>query len=189
MPNRFARRTAKFFIAAFLFAAPAIATHAQNNQDAATLTRAAGCGASDVEFNVKTDRIQRPTAQPAPGKALVYIFNVYRSGASFNIGSVTVRVGLDGDWVGANHGDSYFYFPVDPGDHRICAEWQSSFERLSRLASAASLSAEPGKVYYFRAVADNNSHGAPAVKLEPLDPAEAILLSANSAFSTSRPKK
>ena len=190
MPNRISRPAAKLFVAAFLFAVPAaLATHAQDNQDAAALTRAAGCGANDVEFNFKTDKNQHPTAQVEPGKAMVYIFNSVRTSASINLGTVTVRVGVDGSWVGANHGDSYFYFAVDPGDHRICAQWQSSFGRFSKLASAASLSAEPGQVYYFRAIVDVRSDSQPNVKLEPLDPAEAILLSANSAFSTSRPKK
>jgi hypothetical protein len=191
MPNQIVRIATKFFAVAILFATiPALATHAQNNdQDAASLARAAGCGASDVKFNVKTEKNQHPTAQPESGKAIVYIYNAVRTGASINIGSITVRVGLDGEWVGANHGQSYFYFPVELGDHRICAQWQSSIGRLSKLASAASLSAEPGQTYYLRAFVDTGTHGEPFVKLEPLDPAEAILISANSAFSTSQPKK
>jgi len=190
MSSRIPQITSMFLIAAFLFAVPAtIITRAQDNQDAATLTRSAGCGANDVEFNVKTDKSQHPTVQPAPGKAVVYIFNTVRTDPGLVIGSVTLRVGLDGDWVGANHGESYFYFQVDPGDHRICAQWQSTFERLSKLASAASLSAQPGQVYYFRAIADVRTHDRNNVRLEPLDPAEAILLTSTSAFSTSHPKK
>jgi Protein of unknown function (DUF2846) len=190
MPNRIVRIATHLFAAAFLFAAiPAIATHAQDKQDAATLTRAAGCGASNVEFDVKTDKSQHPTAQPAPSKAMVYIFNSLRSSTSLNIGTVTTRVGIDGEWVGANHGDAYFYFEVDPGDHRICVQWQSAFERTHKLAAALSLSAEPGQIYYFHSIADVRTNNQPAMKLEPLDPAEAILLSANSAFSTSKPKK
>ncbi|HEY0701726.1 MAG TPA: DUF2846 domain-containing protein [Candidatus Acidoferrales bacterium] len=190
MSSRIPQIAARFLIAAFFLAVPAtIVVHAQDNQDAATLARSAGCGAGDVGFSVKTDKNQHPTPQPAPGKAIVYVFNTVRTDPGFNIGTVTLRVGLDGDWVGANHGDSYFYFQVDPGDHRICAQWQSQFERVSKLASALSLSAQPGQVYYVRAIADARSRDRYTVRLEPLDPAEALLLSANSGYSTSHPKK
>jgi hypothetical protein len=190
VPSRIASTVANLLVAAFLFAVPAaLATHAQDNQDAATLTRAAGCGPSNVEFNVKTDKNQHPTSQPAPGKAMVYIFNNLLSSTSINIGNVTVRVGLDGEWVGANRGDSYFYFPVAPGDHRICVQWQSGFGRFSKLASAASLSAEPGQVYYLHSIADVRTDNHYNIRVQPLDPAEAILFNANSAFSTFHPKK
>jgi hypothetical protein len=179
---------AKIFLGILLLAVPVIA-RGQGAQDAATLARAAGCGPSSVEFNVKTDKNQHPAAEPEAGKALVYVFDTVKLDPGLVIGTVTLRVGLDGSWVGANHGDSYFYFPVDPGDHRICAQWQSSFERLSKLASAISLTAEAGQVYYFRAIADARSHDRGAVRLEALDPAEALLLTAASAYSTSHPKK
>jgi Protein of unknown function (DUF2846) len=179
---------AKIFLGILLLAVPVIA-RGQGAQDAATLARAAGCGPSSVEFKVKTDKNQHPAAEPEAGKALVYVFDTVKLDPGLVIGTVTLRVGLDGSWVGANHGDSYFYFPVDPGDHRICAQWQSTFERLSKLASAISLTAEAGQVYYFRAIADARSHDRGAVRLEALDPAEALLLTASSAYSTSHPKK
>jgi hypothetical protein len=190
MPNQIVRIATRFSVGVFLLAAlTAGPLHAQDNQDAATLTRSAGCGANDVEFNVKTDKNQHPAAQPASGKAMVYVFNTLLSSTSINFGNVTVRVGIDGEWVGANRGDSYFYFPVDPGDHRICVQWQSSFARFSKLASAVSLSAEPGQVYYLKSTADVRKDNQYNVKVQPLDPAEALLLSANSAFSTFHPKK
>jgi hypothetical protein len=178
----------KSLLAILLFAMPMIA-RGQDTQDAATLARSAGCGPSQTEFNVKTDKNQHPTPPPASDKAMVYVFDSIKLDPGLVIGTVTLRIGLDGDWMGANHGDSYFYFPVDPGEHRVCAQWQSTFERLSKLASAASLTAEAGQVYYFRAIADARSHDRGAVRLEPLDPAEAVLLTSSSAFSTSHPKK
>jgi hypothetical protein len=163
--------------------------HGQETQGAATLARAAGCGPSPINFNVKTDKNQHPTPSPEPGKAMVYVFDTVKLDPGLVIGTVTLRIGLDGDWMGANHGDSYFYFPVDPGEHRVCAQWQSTFERLSKLASAASLTAEAGQVYYFRAIADARTRDRGAVRLEPLDPAEALPLTSSSGFSTSHPKK
>jgi hypothetical protein len=38
---------------------------------------------------------------------------------------VTVRIGLDGTWAEASHGKSYFAFSVTPGEHHLCANWQS----------------------------------------------------------------
>jgi hypothetical protein len=51
---------------ALLFASPAFAQNSTLNSLAA-----AGCGANEIHFDVKTDKKQRPTAQPDAGKALV----------------------------------------------------------------------------------------------------------------------
>jgi hypothetical protein len=178
----------KSLLAILLFAMPMIA-RGQDTQEAATLARSAGCGPSQTEFNVKTDKNQHPTPQPEVGRALVYVFDTIKLDPGIVIGNVTLRIGLDGDWMGANHGDSYFYFPVDPGEHRVCAQWQSSLDSRSKLASAASLTAEAGQTYYFRAIADARSRDRGAVRLEPLDPAEALLLTSSSGLSISHAKK
>jgi hypothetical protein len=157
---------------------------------------AAGCGPDKVQFDVKTDKHQHIESQPEPGKALIYIFEqVKLDPDALPVNLATVRVGLDGQWVGANHGKSYFSFSVDPGDHDVCAGWQTTWVKISHLASAASLSsaaslkAEPGKVYYFETNVDERSHRQPGIKIEPLDPAEAKLLLSDSSLSSSHPKK
>ena len=66
---------------------------------------------------------------------------------------------------------------------------QSSLKRISKLGSAADLSAEAGKVYYLRVSVDERSNHRPDVKMEHIDPAEAQLLIASSSLSTSQPKK
>lgn len=163
----------------FFFASPVFA------QGQATTLAAAGCGPNEVQFDVKTDKNRHPGAQPESGRALVYVFN-----AGSSAGRVTTRIGLDGAWVGANHGESYFFFPVDPGDHRLCTNWQSSFKRLSKVGSAANLKAEAGKVYYFRTkIYFEEKSNQPTVKLELVDDAEGQFLIASSAFSTFHPKK
>jgi hypothetical protein len=150
----------------------------------------AGCGPDKVEFGVKTDKRAHPEAQPESGKALVYVFeNEKRDSDALPVMNVTTRIGLDGQWVGANHGVSYFSFSADPGEHNLCANWQSSISMYSRLAAAASLTAEAGKVYYFQTTVDQRSHRQPTVRIEPVDPAEAKLLIADSPLSNSRPKK
>jgi hypothetical protein len=175
----------KTILAVLLFASPIFA-----QDDAAAARAAAGCGPAQVGFDVKTDKKQHPAPQPEAGKALVYVFlDVKQQSNTLNIGTVTTKVGLDGAWVGANHGKSYFFLSVDPGDHRVCAAWQSSLERYSKLASAADLTAETGRLYYLRVSVDERQEHQPAVKMEHIDPAEAQLLIASSSLSTAHPKK
>jgi hypothetical protein len=156
----------------------------------ASARAAAGCGPDKVEFEVKIDKKEHSEAQPGAGKALVYVFEEEKQDAdSLPLLSATIRIGLDGQWVGANHGKSHFSFSVDPGDHNLCAGWQSSLSFRSKLASAASLTAEAGKVYYFQTKVNERTHDQPAVKIEAIDPAEGKLLLAESAISNSHPKK
>jgi hypothetical protein len=175
----------KTILAVLLFASPVFA-----QDDAAAARAAAGCGPDQIKFDVKTDKNQHPAAQPELGKALIYVFEFQKRDPNVNyFGSETTKVGLDGSWVGANHGQSYFFFPVDPGDHHLCANWQSLVKKYSKLGSAVSFNAEAGKVYYFRASVDVRAKYEPSVKLEPLDPAEAQFLISSSALSVSHPKK
>ena len=58
---------------------------------------------------------------------------------------------MDGAWVGANNGNSYFALTVDPGEHHLCASWQSSVSRAKKNIDVGSFTAEAGKVYYFAA--------------------------------------
>ncbi len=162
-----------------------------HGQDQATAARtAAGCGADNVQFDVKTDKSQHPQGQVPAGKALVYVFEVEKTDAvAVKIGAVSIRIGLDGQWVGANHGNTYFYVPVDSGDHSLCANWQSSLGKFSKLSSAVSLTAETGHVYYFLTKVDERSHDNPAVWMEAVDPAEAKLLIASGSLSNFHPKK
>jgi hypothetical protein len=166
-----------------------LAAQSQASQSASAMA-AAGCGPANVQFSVKTEKNVHPTTQPGPGKALVYVFEQEKLDPGFEIDSnVTMRIGVDGKWVGADHGESYLLLPVDPGNHSVCASWQSVLESRAKLAAAASLTAESGKVYYFAVKVDARSHDRPAVWMEPLDPAESNILLASSPQSNSHPKK
>ncbi len=102
----------------------------------------------------------------------------------------TTRLGVDRKWVGANHGDSYFYVSVDPGEHHLCASWQSFVVfQAHETSAAAHFTAEPGHTYYFR-VRNTwlREHGVTHVELTPLDRDEGQLLASRSALSTSQPK-
>jgi hypothetical protein len=164
----------KLILIFFLGASPAFA------QDQAAAARAAaGCGPSQLMFDVKTDDSKHPVGQPENGKALVYFFVDY-------VTAPTMRVGVDGNWVGANVGKSYFFFQVEPGEHNICSEWQSgTFKKSSeRIGEAIQLTAEAGKTYYLRL---NFSYQR--MNLESTDGAEGHFLIGSSLYATSQPKK
>jgi len=148
------------------------------------------CGPMNVQFQVKTDSTQHPDAQPEAGKALVYVveeqkFRVFRD--------VTVRVGLDGEWVGATRGTSYLAFTVEPGEHHLCVDFLSDFLTPGRLISLFGLNAEPGKLYYFRArttASGGNAsrHDIASLELDLLNDDQGRLLVANAPLSISHPK-
>ncbi len=141
----------KTILAVLVFASPLFA---QEPAPAASVR--GGCGPSEAYFDVKTDRKQHPVAPADAGKALVYVFEDIERGP-------TMRVGLDGAWIGANKGKSYFFFSVDPG--------------------------EAGKVYYLRTQVYERTERDLNVKFEPVEAAEGQFLISASAFSTSHPKK
>ncbi len=108
------------------------------------------CGDDKVKFDFKTEKNQPAPAPPEPGKAqIVFVENENQMIGPFMY--ATVRYGMDGAWVGANKGDSYFTVTVDPGVHHLCASWQSAIHMLKKNIDVAFFTAEPGKVYYFAA--------------------------------------
>jgi uncharacterized protein DUF2846 len=172
------------FLLVLLFAGPAWA-----QEQAADPLTAAGCGPSKVQFEVKKNKNLHLTGQAEQGKALVYVFgDEMRDAKVTYFAGPTVQLGVDGAWIGATQYHSYFFFPVDAGEHHMCAGWQSNFARFVRVRTAASFSAEAGKVYYFRVVSEMREKREPAIKIEPLDRAEGALLIASSALSTSKMK-
>jgi len=162
-----------------------------------------GCGPASVKFDVSTTK-QLPAAPAVQsGRALVYFL---QDDLKYDTEPrPTTRFGIDGTWVGATHANSYFYVFVDPGEHHLCANWQSAhfgtaFGVSKRETSAVHLMAEAGKSYYFRAqdVTKKDHTGGENdveilkradVVLEAIDPDEAQVLMNSFSFSASHPKK
>ena len=162
------------FTAALLGSFPAFA----QDQAAAAFT-AAGCGSTSQSFDVKTTDSQHPISQPEPGKALVYFAVNYYA-------APTMRLGVDGTWMGANHGRSYFFFQVAPGEHNFCVAWQSRFftKNVVSPGEAIHLTMESGKTYYLRLTSEYTR-----LRLELADEAEGHFLVGSSEYATSQPKK
>ncbi|MGA9932527.1 MAG: DUF2846 domain-containing protein [Terriglobales bacterium] len=169
-----------FLLATFLLASLAFAQDQSSGSG-----KVPACGAPDSRFDVKTDT-RRHTAQPEPGKALVYFIQDDSDYASRP--RPTARVGIDGQWVGATHADSYFYFSVDPGVHHICASWQDTEETRHNTA-AAHFTAETNRVYYYLARDSSPYGGSAFITLNVLDSDEGQFLSNELEFSASQLKK
>jgi len=160
-------------------------------QNATTPVQApTACGPLDAKFDAEATAGQ-PAVQPEPGKALVYVAEVFTK-APGEIGNPTLRVGMDGAWVGATRANSLLAFTVEPGEHHLCTSWQSRWHRLSKLAAFAGLTAEPGKVYYFRERITYSSTGGNSANmildLEPVNPDEGQYLVASYKTSASHTK-
>ncbi|MGA2436301.1 MAG: hypothetical protein ABSG25_13575 [Bryobacteraceae bacterium] len=150
---------------------------------------APGCGQDDVKFNVKTVNAQQPPTQPDAGKALVYFIEDDSDFESFP--KPTTRAGLDGGWVGATHGNSYFTFSVDPGIHHLCAGWQSTvIVGAGHQKVAAHFRFEAGNVYFLKVKNTYPpTHGTDMIHFVPVDSDEGMLLVSKIRLSTSQPKK
>jgi len=96
-----------------------------------------GCGPKKQKFSVERHKDDRPTPEPSPGKAIIYVIKgsgkIGREGA--------YRLGVNGKWVGANTKNTYYYFESDPGLLKLCAEgaWKKGMQFIT---------VEPGKSYY-----------------------------------------
>ena len=97
----------------------------------------------------------------------------------------TTKMGMDGRWLGANHGDSYFYVSVEPGEHHMCADLQTSlYEDRTEFAH---FRAEAGKVYYYRTRLVM-SRSVELLELDPIDSDQGRYLIESFPLSVSKPK-
>jgi hypothetical protein len=106
----------------------------------------AACGKEDVQFKVKTDKKQPVPSAPDAGKAQIIFVETVKG--PFGTAPVA-RFGVDGSWVGADRGTSYFVVSVDPGEHQLCASRQSAARSEREDVGKATVRAEAGQVYYY----------------------------------------
>ena len=115
----------------------------------------AACGASDVDFNVKTAKVPKGTEfaaveTPPAGKALVYVMEDYAN--LFLVIPSQLRVGADGQWVGAFKQGMHTSFVVDPGVHHVCvSSYEERPDPTEHGIALLRLDAVAGKTYYLRA--------------------------------------
>lgn len=117
------------------------------------------CGDDKVKFEVSTQKTSAAATSPAEDKArIVFVEMSTKSGRWVPFGASTdfvIRLGLDGSWAGAVGNKSYFAVDITPGEHHLC----SSVQGKKDMIGVASLTAEPGKTYYYQFEIKNTLDG------------------------------
>jgi hypothetical protein len=142
------------------------------------------CGPDNISFKVNLDESQHRLTQPDPGKAQIYF--IHDAGSGSLIAYPTVKVALDGEWIGANHGNSYFSVAIDPGQHHICINLQSSL--VEQRVELAHFTANADSVYYFRTRLVM-SRSVELLELDLIDSDQGKYLIATFPLSISKAKK
>jgi len=172
---------------AFAFILITASVFAQNSTPAPVPQSA--CGPWNEKFQIDFDDSHPPIPQVEPGKALIFVIEDQQY---LGVNDVTVRVGLDGAWVGATVGDSYLFFTVEPGEHHLCVDIRPGILDPGHTISLFGLTAERGKVYHFRARTIGGREGPSvhtiSIDLDPLNSDEGNFLVASSPLSVSKSK-
>lgn len=112
--------------------------HAQDEESSKTIElKACGSGGDEVNFSQKTDKGDHTMGVQSPDKALIYIIRDTMLGMA-----IQTKLAVDGQWVGVNKGNNYFFISVTPGKHYFCSRAENH--------SAMALTVEAGKTYYIR---------------------------------------
>lgn len=157
-------------------------TQAKTADTASAARAAAGCGPNEIQFEAKTDKTQHPQAPVDAARAVIYVFS---ERVSFD---QTYRIGMDGKWMGATRDESYFFFTVEPGEHRLCWDVQKGQDKLSDQGAATTFTAEAGRVYCFKSTVFERNEITAKRKFERIDGAEGMFLVSSWPLSTSRPR-
>ena len=150
------------------------------------------CGNAKVKFDVKREKSAALPGEAAEGKArVVLIESEDHMVAPFR--NATVRFGMDGAWVGADYGDSYFALTVEPGEHHLCGNWQTALHGVKRTTELTSFKAEPGHTYYFVAKITVTGGGDSPIDVKfgfaPVDGDEGKFRVSESKMSSWKPKQ
>lgn len=94
------------------------------------------CG-PDVDHKTSTDKKQHPLSEAPPDKALIYVLRPTMMG-----NKVQTKLAVDGQWVGINRGNNYFFFTLAPGEHYFCSQAENK--------SVFAMTVEAGKTYYLQ---------------------------------------
>jgi hypothetical protein len=156
-------------------------------------TLPASCGNQNTVIEVATHKHVPVSTVPEPVKAKVFFIET----ADANALPVTTRIAIDGTWLGANRGKSYFESTIEPGEHHVCADWQLERRMIKDDPHFDVFTAEAGKVYYFHVLVnwipeiyhDPGSEAHMTLSLSPINVDEGQYMVLNSKLSTSTQKR
>jgi len=144
------------------------------------------CGPSNIQFNVDLDKKQHTAASPDPQQSRVYFIQDLGTVNPFGVGAAQItKVGIDGEWVGANQNNSWFSVSISPGVHHVCATAQSRL--FAHVVELAHFKAEAGQEYYFRV--RNFMWDTRRLEFGSLDKDQALYLIASYPLSISNSTK
>lgn len=147
-----------------------------------------GCGDDSIKFDAKQEKDNPGLPALADGKALIIFVETPPSSKWVS----KVRFGIDGSWVGATKGESYFTVIVDPGKHDFCASAEVPSQMTKTFTKMASMTIEAGKVYYLEAainVIGGGNAGIAAFDFAQLSEQDGKYRLKAWKFATSKPKK
>jgi hypothetical protein len=167
-------------MAAFLFCVLVVLG---NQLRAATLPDACGDDKTKVDVAAHEPSSAPPTAN-ATSATLVFVQRLVES----CIGCSVTRVGLDGTWIGANKGASFFPVTTAPGEHHVCAFWEAPGARIENKIGLTELEALAGQIYYFEIEIGPRSTGEFAMRLKPISADMGAFFVSRSKQSVATPK-
>jgi hypothetical protein len=107
------------------------------------------CGKENLSFDIHLRKNAPPPGVPEAGKGQIIFIEksnhppkIACLDAGVSCNDVT-RFGVDGAWVGATKGNSYFPISLEPGLHHLCVV-------VGKEAHAEPLTVEAGHAYYFQ---------------------------------------
>ncbi len=155
----------------------------------------AACGDPFAKFTVQPGALNPPTVSIGKNEARVYVIQdtVIPSKPGQKLaGAATIKVGIQGRWVGATSGRSYIVVPVQAGENHFCGRvevskigwWTAGCFPVGNTALLR-LQVVAGKTYYVRAKAYQIDVGVDddficAINLDTVNPDEGKLLLAES---------
>lgn len=107
------------------------------------------CGTLPVSKHAISASSVTSSLQPAPGHALIVFVQTMETAGSVSL-NAQLRVGMDGRWIAATNGQSWFAVNADPGMRHLCVYWPSKWGPDPTRTYANLVDAKPGNVYYFR---------------------------------------
>jgi hypothetical protein len=148
----------------------------------------AACGPDGTQFKIMPNAVGGTTAPEPADKATVYVIELDDARHGLIFSRPPVRIGMDGDWVGALKEYSYLRFSAEPGTQHLCARW--SHHGITALdASLLNFDAEAGKTYYLRVRITTTFKGPDfSVDLQPVSSDEGRFLVSETVPSVSQPK-
>jgi hypothetical protein len=106
------------------------------------------CGPGDVKFEVHPSK-KDPEHEPSADKAVLYVLESFTK-PIFEMRDVTMRVGVDGRWVGAVRMNYFIRVVLPAGEHHLCVQWQSAFKTYTQKGAFAEFDSSANQQYYFR---------------------------------------